>query len=305
MPDSHDGVPNMFCQKYKVVSWNAMGSGIDDTICLIYTANSIRIKDTTYTNLADFKQAMQGQYLYYELATPITKIIDGNEKAEQIDDSLTSLGKCKNLLNPTLQTTTINGVTCTNNGDGTITLNGTASANATFRVVELKIQEYLGKTLRLVGCPKNGSATTYHMFFTDNQNSNSSLTDSGEGATKIVEQWGSSEYWICYITIVNGVTVSNLVFKPMLTTNLNATYDDFVPYTGEGDTLSADVAEIKDNLDKLNSLPIGSIIQIEAAKDNIETTKEKYGWQYLGTSNIEYERGSANILVTNVYRKNN
>lgn len=65
------------------------------------------------------------------------------------------------------------------------------------------------------------------------------------------------------------------------------------------------IDEIKNDLDKLNSLPIGSIIQIEAAKDNIETTTQKYGWQYLGTSNIEYESGSANILVTNVYRKNN
>ena len=91
----------------------------------------------------------------------------------------------------------------------------------------------------------------------------------------------------------------------MLTTNLSATYDDFVPYTGEGDTLAADVAEIKNDLDKLNSLPIGSIIQIEEDKDDIETTTQKYGWQYLGKSNIQYEIGSANILVTNVYRKNN
>ena len=37
------------------------------------------------------------------------------------------LGKCKNLLNSTVQTTTLNGVTCTNNGDGTYTLNGTAT----------------------------------------------------------------------------------------------------------------------------------------------------------------------------------
>lgn len=65
------------------------------------------------------------------------------------------------------------------------------------------------------------------------------------------------------------------------------------------------VTSIKNDLDKLNSLPIGSIIQIEAAKDNIETTKKKYGWQYLGTSNIECNDGSVKILVTNVYRKNN
>ena len=62
---------------------------------------------------------------------------------------------------------------------------------------------------------------------------------------------------------------------------------------------------LKNDLDKLNSLPIGSIIQIEAAKDNIETTTQKYGWQYLGTSNIECNDGSVKLLVTNVYRKNN
>ena len=40
----------------------------------------------------------------------------------------------RNLLNPNLQTTTQNGVTCTNNGDGTYTLNGTASDRAIFAV---------------------------------------------------------------------------------------------------------------------------------------------------------------------------
>ena len=65
------------------------------------------------------------------------------------------------------------------------------------------------------------------------------------------------------------------------------------------------IDSLKNDLDKLNSLPIGSIIQIEAAKDNIETTTQKYGWQYLGTSNIECNDGSVKLLVTNVYRKNN
>ena len=33
-------------------------------------------------------------------------------------------------------------------------------------------------------------------------------------------------------TLNDGNTVNNLVIKPMLTTDLNATYDDFVPYSG-------------------------------------------------------------------------
>ena len=93
----------------------------------------------------------------------------------------------------------------------------------------------------------------------------------------------------------------------------NKTKEKFYPIThakavlfGENNrTVNDEIEQIKNDLDKLNSLPIGSIIQIEADKDNIETTKQKYGWQYLGTSNIECNDGSLKLLVTNVYRKNN
>ena len=40
-------------------------------------------------------------------------------------------------------------------------------------------------------------------------------------------------------------TLDNVIIKPMLTTNLNATYDDFVPYTGNTGRLNGDVAELK------------------------------------------------------------
>ena len=36
---------------------------------------------------------MQGKYLYYELATPITTTIDGNEKVIKITDDVASLLK--------------------------------------------------------------------------------------------------------------------------------------------------------------------------------------------------------------------
>ena len=123
------------------------------------------------------------------------------------------------------------------------------------------------------------------MFFTDNQNDNSALTDLGEGATKIVEQWGSSEYWICYITIVSGVTVSNLVFKPMLTTNLSATYDDFVPYTGEGETLTEDVANLKNDL-MFKNVWSGEIYKAnETATISNFSNSKKYLFEFNAKSN--------------------
>lgn len=82
---------------------------------------------------------------------------------------------------------------------------------------------------------------------------------------------------------------------------LSATSDNAI----QNKVVKAEFDKVNSDLDKLNSLPIGSIIQIEEDKDDIETTTQKYGWQYLGTSNIQYDIGSANILVTHVYRKNN
>ena len=44
--------------------------------------NRVFVHLTSYTDANAFKQAMQGQYLYYEVATPINKTIDGNEIGE-------------------------------------------------------------------------------------------------------------------------------------------------------------------------------------------------------------------------------
>lgn len=209
-----------------------------------------------------------------------------------------------NLLNPTLQTTTSNDVTCTNNGDGTYILNGTnssSSSNITF-ILNLNYSDFPTSKVKLVGCPdlaESGKAIL-QTFYNESW-AISSLWDTGNGV--ILEN--GQKLTKLAILVYPGKNVDGMVFKPMLTTNLDATYDDFVPYTGDTGRLNGDVAKLKNDLDKLDSLPIGSIIQIEKAKDDIETTKQKYGWQYLGTSNIQSDNGSESLLVTNVYRKNN
>lgn len=71
-------VMNLYCSKYKSVSFNTI-RGKNKGASLAY--NSICICDTSYTDATAFKNAMKEQnvYLYYELATPITKNVDGNE----------------------------------------------------------------------------------------------------------------------------------------------------------------------------------------------------------------------------------
>ena len=128
----------------------------------------------------------------------------------------------RNLLRPTLQTTTTNGVTCTNNGDGTYTLNGTATNSTTLELCALRPDN---KIYKVVGCPVNGSSNTYYIDVTNNDDN--SKKDYG-GGNQIT--FTGSKTYIVVIRISSGVTCDNLVFKPMLTEDLNATYDDFVSY---------------------------------------------------------------------------
>lgn len=138
----------------------------------------------------------------------------------------------KNLLNPTLATTTRNGVTCTNNGDGTYTFNGTATAEATFGVQEVAniVEKYANKDLWLVGCPKNGGMDKYrqHLYVSPHE----IAFDTGSGAKVHIENVDK----IANIAIVieEGVHADNLIFKPMLTTDLDVTYDNFESYQDGG-----------------------------------------------------------------------
>lgn len=153
-----------------------------------------------------------------------------------------------NLLNPTLQTTTQNGITITNNGDGTYTLNGTATNKTFFNVVNF--YEMKGKKYKLTGCPLNGSySNTYALYF-DDVSSGLKRIDEGNGI--IFTATGTIERQI-YIVVREKTIINNLVFKPMLTTNLSATYDDFVPYTGDTGSLNGDMASLLKRIQALES----------------------------------------------------
>lgn len=140
----------------------------------------------------------------------------------------------KNLLNPTLQTTTQNGVTCTNNGDGTYTLNGTATKTfnlATTSVGKDPLSDILiaGQTYRLVGNRKKSNIQVKLSQWGSDWSVVGDSIDLGEGVNAKISP--SASYIRVDFNILDGASCNNLVLKPMLTTDLNVTYDDFVPYT--------------------------------------------------------------------------
>ena len=117
----------------------------------------------------------------------------------------------------------INGVTCTKNGDGTYTVNGTATDTCEFRIGTIKLSSGIYKT---VGCPSGGSSSKYRNYVT---NINTGISSEG-GNGNIFTLLEDSNDIRFYIRIERGVTVSNLLFKPMITMDITATYDDFEPY---------------------------------------------------------------------------
>ena len=170
-----------------------------------------------------------------------------------------------NLLKPTLGTITQNGVTCTNNGDGTYTFNGTASDWANFYLPKIYFEN--GKKYKMIGCV-GGSEDTYYLAYSKPP----WYTCVNENGT-IIE--GTGEEVQIIITCKPNSVLNNIVFKPMLTTNLNATYDDFVPYTGDSGSLNGDLA----NNHKLT----------ETAKTIAEQTADKFSWLVKsGTSSTDF-----------------
>lgn len=149
-----------------------------------------------------------------------------------VNPKLTVCGK--NLLNKVLQTTTKNGVTCTNNGDGTYTLNGTATAQTQFFLMTNTANTFNGK--KILGCPSGGSKTTYNIllgYYNEDEKWQDGIYDIGNG---IISE---KLYPIINLSILirSGISCNNLLFKPMITTDLNATYDDFEPYKEQSATL--------------------------------------------------------------------
>ena len=129
----------------------------------------------------------------------------------------------RNLLRPTLPTTTTNGVTCTNNGDGTYTLNGTASTETIFTLGSYSLSKGTYKLLAL-----NISTAIAELYVDFRQDDGTQIIVNSPSGY-VYNSNGQSGF-LSRIIVGAGYTCNNLVVKPMITEDLNATYDDFVSY---------------------------------------------------------------------------
>ena len=202
-----------------------------------------------------------------------------------IDDlSTVKVTRCRrNLLPvPELESKTTNGITFTVNADKSVTCNGTATANATFRLTPVNYKLPFGN-YKLVGCPSEGSPDVrLQTNKVINEVGTSAAFDTGAGGTlKVTEE--CTLY--TYIAIISGQTVSNITFKPMLLLegDTDSSYEVpfFETFTAAADGTVNAMTSLSPDMTILTDT-IGTLIDCEYNRDSNKVYEELYSYLQQG-----------------------
>lgn len=188
-------------------------------------------------------------------------------------------GAGKNKLEITATTQTVNGITFTVNSDGTIKANGTATSTVIKSIGTVTVTG----SFILNGCPSGGGTETFRL---DARNGNSILAmDSGNGSST----YTATDTQTVHIRIGSGVTVNNLVFKPMirLSSVSDATYE---PYSNICPISGWDSVVVSRCGKNLLSIPSVSLVKPATRTasiniDEIPAGTYKFTCNYSGTAN--------------------
>lgn len=139
----------------------------------------------------------------------------------------------KNKLKNIATTSTVNGITFTVNNDGTIKANGTATS-----IAQIVIGKPIIGTYKYTGCPTGGNfSNAYRIRIRNAQPPYTEYgTDIGNGAKITFDNVLDSD--VITLTIDSGVTVNNLLFKPMI----SADGGEYIKYN------SLEIKDVGENL---------------------------------------------------------
>lgn len=186
---------------------------VDGLYTLLEQKNEIYVQTATDTYTT--RETAGGENIADGVQTPVKKITGKTVKTTNLIPYP--------YYNPS--PTVKNGITFTVNEDYSVTANGTATADANYILVINSNPILLdnSKAYTLSGCPSGGGDSTYRIYIQDTSFSETYI-DRGDGMTFTPK---NTEFYV-YITISNGVTINNLVFKPML--NEGSTALSYMPY---------------------------------------------------------------------------
>ena len=220
------------------------------------------------------------------------------------DAKVNTIMGAKNLIPyPHQETTkTVNGLTFTDNGDGTITVNGTIDTGgvqyylATRSLLSTRIPLNAGN-YKLTGCPEGGSAETYSLYLNGYEAGTSTaitgMRDIGDGAIRgYLVNIVAGIYIDIRYDENNPLTFNNVIFKPMLRFESDSD-DTYVPYAATNRQLTEDV--------EMHSNAIADIMNVYGAKNLIAFPPYYHGYSYTinGVTFTANEDGSVLVNGTN------
>lgn len=149
----------------------------------------------------------------------------------------------KNLMKPNKSTVTLNGITATMNDDGSVTLNGTATANTYIFMWNILYAHNMGVGKIAVNAIDGQSISTYFMGIDRREGSSyidrvaQSITNNGIGeiTQEDVENGRNFTVWV---RVAEGCTCNNLIIYPQL--ELGDTATAYEPYHGSTTTITPD-----------------------------------------------------------------
>ncbi len=140
----------------------------------------------------------------------------------------------KNLIPPKAASETINGVTCTVNADGSLTLNGTATGNCFFHCPDMEIVSGIYTLSSGVKLPAGIT------LILRKKDINKQIMYVYAGSSSKTKPTGYSGKAFVYVAVSSGTTVTNLTLYPQLEVDSEATA--YEPYQGE--TITSDEVEL-------------------------------------------------------------
>ncbi len=140
----------------------------------------------------------------------------------------------KNLIPPKAASETINGVTCTVNADGSLTLNGTATGNCFFHCPDMEIVSGIYTLSSGVKLPAGIT------LILRKKDINKQIMYVYAGSSSKTKPTGYSGKAFVYVAVSSGTTVTNLTLYPQLEVGREATA--YEPYQGE--TITSDEVEL-------------------------------------------------------------
>ena len=163
------------------------------------------------------------------LTTPIylpEQIRKVGDEAEYIDYAEQKMHRVrKNLLQNTATSQTINGVTFTVNGDGSVTCNGTAPQY--IELILVTAFPLLAGNYRLIGTPSGGSGSSYYLrAWYNNSGSTVWIYDTGNGYNFTLTDVATMR---SSIVIRPGQVLDNITFYPMIR-KVDIEDDTYEPY---------------------------------------------------------------------------